>query len=83
MLVLLYIMLFLLYFLCSITFQLCFVDVNIWITLLFSTVATFITYLAMRHYIYTPTQSKTHHEQQTLLQALHYDTDEEESILTH
>lgn len=85
MLVLLYILLFMLYFLCLITFQLCFITINIWITLSCSLLATFMTYLVIRHYIYTPSQSKTntyHHEQRSLLQVLHYDNDEEESILT-
>lgn len=85
MLVLLYILLFMLYFLCLITFQLCFITINIWVTLSCSLLATYMTYLFIHHYIYTPTQSKAntyHIEQKTLLHVLHHDNDEEESMLT-
>ena len=85
MLVLLYIMLFMLYALCLFTLQLCFTGVNIGLTMTISLICTFITYLVIRHYIYTPvkSESKSYHTEQALFHILRYDNDEEERILTH
>lgn len=86
MLVLLYIMLFMLYALCLFTLQLCFTGVNIGLTMTISLICTFITYLVIRHYIYTPVKSESksyYTEQKALFHILRYDNDEEERILTH